>query len=195
MKRKVTDVKQILVIGAGASGMMAAISAAKRGGEVTIYEKTDRVGKKILATGNGKCNLSNKDMDLSNYYTVDENKLEACLKRFSVDDTVAFFEECGLMVRNRDNYLYPYCEQASVVLDVLRVTLKRNNITVVTEVMDIMISVKKSGKFSVTSCVGRKEFDVVILACGSKAGIKNAGTEGYDYAKLLRRRSLLRVMS
>lgn len=184
MKRKVTDVKQILVIGAGASGMMAAISAAKRGGEVTIYEKTDRVGKKILATGNGKCNLSNNDMDLSNYYTVDENKLEACLKRFSVDDTVAFFEECGLMVRNRDNYLYPYCEQASVVLDVLRVALKRNNITVVTEVMDIMISVKKSGKFAVTSCVGRKEFDAVILACGSKAGIKNAGTEGYDYAKL-----------
>ena len=58
--------KRVLVIGGGASGMMAAISAAKNGARVTIYEKSDRVGKKILATGNGKCNLSNKNIDITN---------------------------------------------------------------------------------------------------------------------------------
>ena len=176
--------KRILVIGAGASGMMAAIQAAKKGAQVTIYEKTDRIGKKILATGNGKCNLSNQDMDLSNYYCEDADKLAACFARFSTKDTVAFFNDCGLMIRSRDGYLYPYCEQASVVLDVLKMSLKKYGVTVVTNVTDILLSVKRNGMFAVQSSVGRKEFDAVILACGSKAGIKNASTEGYDYAKL-----------
>ena len=175
--------KRILVIGAGASGMMAAIQAAKKGAQVTIYEKTDRVGKKILATGNGKCNLSNENMDLANYYCADYEKLAACFERFSTVNTIAFFEECGLMIRSRDGYLYPYCEQASVVLDVLRTSLKKYDIHIVTEVTDISLSVKKNGMFAVQSSAGRKEFDSIILACGSKAGLKNASTEGYDYAK------------
>lgn len=176
--------KRVLVIGAGASGMMAAIQAAIKGANVTIYEKTDRVGKKILATGNGKCNLSNMDMDLSNYYTEDISKLGKCISRFSVTDTISFFEGQGLMIRNRDNYLYPYCEQASVVLDVLRTALKKYCISVKTSVDDIMISVKKNGLFQVVSNIEKKEFDAVILACGSRAGVKNAVAEGYDYAKL-----------
>lgn len=175
--------KRILVIGAGASGMMAAIQAAIAGAQVTIYEKTDRVGKKILATGNGKCNLSNQNMDLSNYYCEDYDKLANCFSRFSVQDTVSFFESNGLMLKERDGYLYPYCEQASVVLDVLRLCLKKYNVNVVTSVTDIILSVKKNGRFSVDSSVGNKEFDSVILACGSKAGMKNATTEGYNYAK------------
>ena len=175
--------KRILVIGAGASGMMAAIQAAMSGAQVTIYEKTDRVGKKILATGNGKCNLSNQNMDLSNYYCEDYDKLANCFSRFSVQDTISFFESNGLMLKERDGYLYPYCEQASVVLDVLRLCLKKYNVNVVTSVTDIILSVKKNGRFSVDSFVGNKEFDSVILACGSKAGMKNATTEGYNYAK------------
>ena len=175
--------KRILVIGAGASGMMAAIQAAIAGAQVTIYEKTDRVGKKILATGNGKCNLSNQNMDLSNYYCEDYDKLANCFSRFSVQDTVSFFESNGLMLKERDGYLYPYCEQASVVLDVLRLCLKKYNVNVVTSVTDIILSVKKNGRFSVDSSVGNKEFDSVILSCGSKAGMKNATTEGYNYAK------------
>ena len=82
--------KRILVIGAGASGMMAAIKAAVNGAQVTIYEKTYRVGKKILATGNGKCNLSNKDMQLSHFYCADYNKLADCFCRFSAEDTISF---------------------------------------------------------------------------------------------------------
>ncbi len=176
--------KRILVIGAGASGMMAAIQASKACAQVTIYEKADRVGKKILATGNGKCNLSNNNMELSNYYCEDYDKLAACFLRFSVEDTISFFENNGLMIKERDGYLYPYCEQASVVLDVLRICLKKNNVNIVTGVTDISLSVKKNGMFTVESSVGKKEFDSVILACGSKAGMKNATTEGYNYAKI-----------
>lgn len=175
--------KRVLIIGGGASGMMAAISAAKKGAQVTIYEKSDRIGKKILATGNGKCNLSNTNMDLSNYYTEDVEKLSECFDRFTTKDTVHFFENHGLMIRQREGYLYPYCEQASVVLDVLRSAVEKQKVKVETSVEKISVFVKKNGIFAVDSSCGKREFDSVILACGSKAGIKNATTEGYDYAK------------
>lgn len=175
--------KKILVIGAGASGMMAAITAAKNGGLVTIYEKSDRVGKKILATGNGKCNLTNLSMGTEYYYTDNPNKLEKCLVSFGAKDTINFFKEHGLMLRERDGYVYPYCEQASVVLDVLRGTLDTMQVKVCTCVTDIRIQADKQEHFLVTSSLGTERFDAVILACGSKAGIKNADTSGYDYAK------------
>lgn len=175
--------KRVLIIGAGASGMMAAISAAKKGAKVTLYEKNDRVGKKILATGNGKCNLGNKDMDMSNYYVQDVDKLQKCFERFGVEDTLAFFYEIGLMTRDKDGYVYPYCEQASAVLDVLRNALTKGSVDVKTSVENIELTVKKNNTFLVTSSEGKKEFDAVILACGSKAGIKNGTTEGFDYSK------------
>lgn len=175
--------KRVLIIGAGASGMMAAISAAKKGAKVTLYEKNDRVGKKILATGNGKCNLGNKDMDMGNYYVEDTDKLKRCFERFGVADTIAFFSELGLMTRDRDGYLYPYCEQASSVLDVLRNALTKYDINVKTSVENIVITLKKNETFLIDSSEGRKEFDAIILACGSKAGIKNGTTEGFDYSK------------
>lgn len=175
--------KRVLIIGAGASGMVAAIWAARNGARVTLYEKNDRVGKKILATGNGKCNLGNKDMDMCNYYVEDTDKLKRCFERFGVADTIAFFSELGLMTRDRDGYLYPYCEQASSVLDVLRNALTKYDINVKTSVENIVITAKKNETFLINSSEGRKEFDAIILACGSKAGIKNGTTEGFDYSK------------
>lgn len=175
--------KNILVIGAGASGMMAALAAAKFGSRVTIYEKSDRIGKKILATGNGKCNLTNLNMGTEFYYTEDEEKLARCLTSFSEQDALSFFEGIGLMTRERDGYVYPYCEQASVVLDVLRLALEENGIQVKTSVEQIRIETLKNGLFQVVSTAGKERFDALILACGSKAGIKNTITDGYDLAK------------
>ena len=113
---------RIAVIGAGASGMTAAITAARLGGEVTLFEKNDRVGKKILSTGNGKCNLGNTDFSIEKYYCEDRDKekLRKMFQVFSVWDTISFFESMGLMIREKDGYLYPYTEQASSVMDVLR---------------------------------------------------------------------------
>ena len=176
--------RKVLVIGGGASGIMAAIQAARNGLDVTIYEKNERIGKKILATGNGKCNLSNRNMDIGNYYTEDKNKLLKCFKQFSVEDTITFFKEYGLLIREKDGYLYPYCEQASVVLEVLRNALEIENVKVMTDVTDIRICVDKKGIFSVTSSLGKGRFDAVILACGSKAGIKNPDTSALNMAKL-----------
>ena len=175
--------KNILVIGAGASGMMAALAAAKCGSRVTIYEKSDRIGKKILATGNGKCNLTNLKMGTEFYYTEDEEKLSRCLAAFTEQDTLSFFDEIGLMTRERDGYVYPYCEQAAVVLDVLRLALEENGIRIKTSVEQIRLDNLKDGTFQVVSTAGKEKFDAVVLACGSKAGIKNAITDGYDLAK------------
>lgn len=175
--------KKILIIGAGASGMMAALSAANSKNKVTIYEKNDRVGKKILATGNGKCNLTNLNMGTEFYYTEDKDKLARCLAQFSERDTISFFESIGLMTRERDGYVYPYCEQAAVVLDVLRMTMEHKKIRIKTSVENIHIKADKNQCFQVISSVGKETFDVVILACGSKAGIKNAVMDGFDLAK------------
>lgn len=174
---------KILVIGGGASGMMAAISAAENGNQVTVYERSDRIGKKILATGNGKCNLTNLTMGSEYYYTKDADKLIRCLQQFSEKDTLSFFEKNGLMLREREGYVYPYCEQAAVVLDVLRGALGKNNVIVKTSVENISMEADKKNRFHVISSVGKEFFDAVILACGSRAGIKNAVTDGYDLAK------------
>lgn len=174
---------KILVIGGGASGMMAAIAAGRNNNQVTIYERADRVGKKILATGNGKCNLTNLAMGCGYYYTDDKDKLIRCLEKFSEKDTLVFFEGIGLMLRERDGYVYPYCEQAAVVLDVLRAALEEYHIRIKTSVEEIVIRTDKKDRFQVNSSVGKENFDAVILACGSRAGIKNAVTDGYDIAK------------
>ena len=99
---------KIAVIGAGASGMMAAIAAAGRGAEVTLFEKNDRIGKKILATGNGKCNLSNLNCAAESYYCSDKEKLQRMLDVFSPWDTISFFESMGLMIKDKDINFHPY---------------------------------------------------------------------------------------
>ena len=85
MKRK------IAVVGGGASGLMAAISAARSGAQVTIYERMDRVGKKILATGNGRCNLTNRYAQIQNYHGKNPHFLHSAISRFWVQETLDFF--------------------------------------------------------------------------------------------------------
>ena len=116
--------KKIAVIGGGAAGMMAAITAAKEGAQVTILERNDRVGKKILQTGNGKCNLGNRALSVEYYHGGDLEWIRDVLEHFDTEDTIRFFQSIGLMVKEKNGYLYPVCEQAAAVLDVLRYELQ-----------------------------------------------------------------------
>lgn len=93
--------KQIGVIGGGAAGMMAAITAAREGAKVTIFERNDRVGKKILQTGNGKCNLGNRALSVECYHGTDLQWIEKALERFDTEDTIRFFQSIGLMVKEK----------------------------------------------------------------------------------------------
>ncbi|NLL79130.1 MAG: NAD(P)-binding protein, partial [Clostridiales bacterium] len=104
---------KIGIIGGGAAGMMAAVTAARAGAQVAIIEKNDRIGKKILVTGNGKCNLSNLSFSDSCYYSKEKEKAWQLLSRFTPQDTIDFFEGIGLCIKEKNGYLYPACEQAS----------------------------------------------------------------------------------
>ena len=176
---------RIGVVGAGASGMMAAIAAARDGAKVTILEKNDRVGKKLLVTGNGKCNISNLDFDMDKYYCRDKEKLQSLFQCFSVEDTITFFEENGLMLRSRDGYLYPYSEQASTVLDVFRRMLTERNIEIVTETEIMEAAYKRTEKNFILKSENRTFlFDRLILACGGPAGLKRGeGMGGFDLVR------------
>ena len=183
MKRKVA------VIGGGASGMMAAIEAAGQGAEVTIYEHM-RLGKKILATGNGKCNLGNMHMTPECFFSHNMERVNNCLKRFGIAETITFFEDMGLCIKEKNGYLYPLSEQAAVVQQVLEAQVKRLDISVITEckVQEIQTMEKqRPGRRVLLMTENGKEFyDAVILACGSKAAPKTGSDgSGYTFAKQL----------
>ena len=176
---------RVAVIGAGASGLVAAITAARNNAEVTLYERCDRVGRKILATGNGRCNYTNMGASVADYHGENPSFLQKTMDKFWVENTVSFFEELGMLTKVEDNQkAYPYSLQASSVLDVLRFEVERLNINVVTEfeVSDI----KKTDKeFLIKSYNGmRASADKVILATGGRAQPSlGSNGSGYEIAK------------
>lgn len=169
------------IVGGGAAGMMAAITAARNGERVTLLEGNDRLGKKILSTGNGKCNLGNKKLGVDAYYTGRPDMLEDFLGRFGTEDTLSFFRGIGLMIKSRNGYLYPACEQAAAVLDVLRYEVKATGVEVVTDFKAESVERgRRTRLFKVYGKEGVYSFDRVILACGGKAAPKT-GSDGSGY--------------
>lgn len=175
MKRK------IAVVGGGASGLMAAISAARSGAQVTIYERMDRVGKKILATGNGRCNLTNRYAQIQNYHGKNPHFLHSAISRFWVQETLDFFLELGIVAKEEEQgKIYPYSGQASAVLDVLRFETERLGVQTVCNFEVKKLIPKKQG-FQIESYQGETAFaDYVILSAGGKAA-PNLGSNGSGY--------------
>ena len=117
--------KDVVIIGGGAAGLTAAISAARSGSAVAVLEHMDRVGKKILSTGNGKCNLSNELQGGQNYRGPDPDFVCPVLEAFDLKKTLVFFRSIGILTISKNGYLYPRTEQASSVLDALRYECER----------------------------------------------------------------------
>ena len=117
--------QEIIIIGAGASGMMAAIAAAGKGSRVLVIEQKDKAGKKLLATGNGKCNFTNLLQAPECYRSEDSSFAPKVLAAFDVQRTIRFFRELGILPKERDGYLYPNSEQAASVQQVLLLECKR----------------------------------------------------------------------
>jgi predicted Rossmann fold flavoprotein len=161
--------KRIAIVGGGASGMIAAIVAARLGADVTIYERQDRVGKKLLVTGNGQCNLTNLNCSPDHFHGDDPGFAFNALKRFPVDTTVAFFNSLGaLTIAEADGKVYPRTLQASTILDVLRFELEQCNVAIKTSTA--IQSVQPNGSvFTLESDNCRFSSDAVIISCGSRA--------------------------
>ena len=170
---------KIIVIGGGASGMVAAISAARRGSEVIIIEHMERVGRKILSTGNGKCNYTNRRQGLRCYRGENPAFVLPVLEQFGVEETIAFFKELGVFPRERDGYFYPASGQASSVLDVLRMELRRLQIEIHTDCAITSVQRTKHG-FDVRTTQGAFRAHQCIFACGGRAFPKS-GSDGSAY--------------
>lgn len=171
---------KIAVVGGGAAGLMSAIIASQNGAKVDIWERNDRIGKKILATGNGKCNFSNLDLNMSNYFGTDLTIPSIVLSKFNSIDAESFFQNLGMMTRSKNRLLYPYSEQASTVLDILRLEITRQNISVYTGELVNEIKHLSSGEFSVSSKTLTKTYDKVIVTCGGYAAPKT-GSDGKGF--------------
>lgn len=177
----------VAIIGGGVSGMIAAIISKRYGNEVTVFEHMPRMGKKLILTGNGRCNLSNTDMSLEHFHSQNPARVKAILDKCPQKDTLAFFEGLGLYVKDRGGYLYPYSENASAAVDVLRFEIRDKGIDVMTETE--VTSVRKvmqgnernlEGKFMVTANDKELSFDRVIICAGSNAQ-RNTGSDGSGY--------------
>ena len=195
------------IIGGGASGMAAAIAAARNGAKVTIIEQKERLGKKILATGNGRCNLTNEYMETECFRGEDTSCVDEVLEQFGYKDTLRFFEELGVLTKSKNGYIYPRSEQATAVVDAMEMELKRLGVKIMlqTSVKDVKKTKKgfhvrgiekisketpadKKGKKKKPSEFIEKEmncsFDKVILAAGGKASsVLGSDGSGYIFAK------------
>ena len=132
MSKKSTKLLDVIVIGAGASGMMAAITAARRGKSVAILERMNKPGKKILATGNGKCNFTNNYMATSCFHG-NIQLIQSVLDRFSKEDTLSFFHEIGIWPKEKNGYYYPNSGQAVSVVEAFNHELNRLHVPVYLE--------------------------------------------------------------
>lgn len=184
--------RKVIVIGGGASGLMAAVMAARRGAKVTLIEKNRQPGKKLLATGNGRCNFTNRRQDPSCYRSEHPKLAWEVLEAFSMEETVSFFEELGILVKDRNGYLYPNSGQASSMTDVLRLEVQRLSARIKEAYHTEALAVEKQkDRFLVRTEGWTYEGDALILACGSEAAPKTGSTgDGYRFAKSLGHRIL-----
>lgn len=182
---------KIGIIGAGASGMAAALAAAENPEvEVLVLERQNRVGRKLLATGNGRCNLTNLHALEGGYHGESPDFSQAALTRFSPEETLAWFRSLGLYtVAEPSGRVYPYSDQANSVVDVLRLAMDKPNITLVTGFTVEKIRREPEG-FTLSSREDSYFCDKVIVACGGLAGSKLGGTmSGYQLLGKLGHRS------
>lgn len=170
---------KVAIIGAGASGLVCAAEIAakaklnKLSVEITLLEGNDKVGKKILATGNGRCNMMNRN---EGDFFFDKNGFSSyALKKFNVESNLSFFASHGLYTRtDEEGRIYPLSNQASSVLDCLRFACDGLGVKAVTDYT--VNTLKSKNKGFVLN--GELVFDRVVLACGGKAGVKSFN--GYD---------------
>ena len=187
MKKEQTH-RKIAVIGGGPAGMMAAVQAAMAGADAELYEKNDRVGKKLLSTGNGKCNFSNKEMTKNAYFGSAVSFYDELYDVFGLSETIDFFSQNGMLIHDRQGYLYPLSNQASTVLDIMRLALDRYKVTIHADrAVQALHRDEKNGTFQVITnnssekMQTTRNYDAIILACGGMAAPKT-GSDGNGFA-------------
>lgn len=167
----------VIIIGAGASGLMAAAAAASKGARVALLEHKDDIGKKILATGNGRCNFTNTDMSVNKFHG-SKALIKNGLSQFNYSDTICFFKELGIPAYDNAGYIYPNSRQAASVVAAFRMELMRLHVDVKTgiNITDIKPADDLTG-YSIQTDKGSFKSKRLIIACGLTASPK-LGSDG-----------------
>ena len=171
--------KDIVIVGGGASGLMAAIVAARRGRSVSIIEYKERVGKKILATGNGRCNYTNSYMNISCFRSDNINFASSVLEDFSYNDTINFFMDLGIYPRDINGYIYPNSQQALAVREVLELEAVYLGVDIICDTKVEHIK-KNTDHFVLMTNHGDYKAKKVVIATGGSAS-KNLGSDGSGF--------------
>lgn len=178
--------RDVIIVGGGASGMMAAICAARQGCQVTILEKEEKPGRKLLATGNGKCNFTNEYQSIDCYYSQNRKIAADILKQFDREKTVDFFRELGIFPTVKNGYYYPRSGQAESVVRILLQELSRLKVKVKCSERVEAVSGSLESGFCVKTGTYTYEGKRVILAAGGRASsVLGSDGSGYGLAKEL----------
>ncbi|KGO15093.1 NAD(P)/FAD-dependent oxidoreductase [Clostridium botulinum] len=171
---------EIIILGGGASGITASIISKDMGSDVAILESNDRIGKKILTTGNGRCNISNENISSCKYYSNNNNFYKFILSQFTVQDTKNFFNSLGLpLITLNEGKIYPMSLQASSVLDILRLAIEDRQIPIYFN--NKVKNIKKSNKGFVISTENEIfQCKKLILASGGMSA-PNTGSDGSGF--------------
>ncbi len=176
--------KKVAIIGAGAAGVMCGIHAASSDTQVVLFDKNIIPLKKLLTTGNGRCNYWNSDQDLCHYHSSEESLLPSIITPKIQKEVIDFFDSLGVVPNIRNGYYYPYSNQASSIRDLLEVASRKKGVmfSLGSEVVDIY---RDGEKFVVVSGDTKEYFDDLVIATGSLASFKKSseGESGYLFAE------------
>lgn len=170
--------KEVVIIGGGASGLTAAITAARNGKDVTIIERNNKCGKKILITGNGRCNFWNTDEDLSHFHSSTPNLLKEFITDERKNSILKFFDSLGLTYKTKNGYYYPFSNQAFTVENALLLECKKLNVKIINDIT--VEKIIKTDYFIINPDKEKIKAKNIIIATGSKAAPKT-GSDGLGY--------------
>lgn len=175
--------QEVIIVGGGASGLVAAIVAARRGTKVCIIERLNRIGKKILVTGNGRCNMTNSDIAPKYYHSSNQVDFAKVLDRFGYHETESFFKELGIVPLVEGKKVYPLSEQATSIVDVLRMELERLDVEIISDTKIVQLKPTKKG-WQLLSEEGQNfAAKKVIMATGGMTNV-GLGCDGTGYELL-----------
>ena len=177
----------LIIVGGGAAGLTSALIAKDSGLDVAIIEGTDRIGKKILTTGNGRCNISNENINTNRYHSENPYFAGYTLDSFNLVQTIDFFNRLGIPLVTLDGgKMFPMSLQASSVIDILRFAIEEKHIPVYTNTKAKEITKNNNGFKISTTGNDTYECDMLIIATGGKSAPKTGSDgSGYTLAKQL----------
>ncbi len=168
---------KVVVIGGGAAGLMAALIANENGADVTILERNDRIGRKLLATGNGRCNFTNINMTIDNYHGENSKFPYSAFSQFDIYQTMDFFESIGISPKIEENgKVFPYSLQSSSMIDIFNYEIEKRNIKL--ELNSFVKEIYKMDVFKIKTLEGKVySSDKIILATGG-VSLPKSGSDG-----------------